>query len=111
MDRTFRPRKSLLVEGVLCAFFFVVAVVGYSSLLFIEDRAAALAWIGIALFGTMLILSIAMIVTYFRTNVRVTGETLRIRTLFRNIEIWSPEITKLEWKWCRSCDFAQSHRR
>ncbi len=99
MDRTFRPRKSLLVEGVLCAAVFVVAILGYGSLLIIEDRAPALGWLGIVLFGTMLILSIAMIVTYFRTSVTVKGDTFRIQTLFRDIDIWSPEITGLEWKW------------
>ena len=39
VQQTFRLRKSVLIEGVLCAVFFLLAVAIYSSFFFLDNPA------------------------------------------------------------------------
>ena len=86
MNASFRLRKRILIEGAVCAAFFLIVIVLYASLFFVADAkqfgfknaqaAAAMAWIGTAIFGTMLLLSLWTIAAYFVEKFSLDGTTI-----------------------------------
>jgi hypothetical protein len=68
MVETFRLKKSVKYQGMVFAAIFVAALVGYSSLFFLEEPArhgfkgehslVIVAGMGLVVFGTMLLLSV-----------------------------------------------------
>ena len=107
MARTFYPRKSILVTGDVCSIFFAVAVVGYSALLFVNDApaysfkstrdAVALGYLGIALFGTMFLVSLLSIAEYWVLRCTCDDSYLTLYRLFRRIEVPLTSIDHIEW--------------
>jgi hypothetical protein len=107
MNRTFYPRKTTLVAGVLCAAVFFAATLGYGTLLFLQNavaqgfksnhHAAVMGYFGVALFGTMLVFSLLMIAEYWFVRFSVDGSHLNIRTLLQNITFDASDVQELRW--------------
>lgn len=107
MVQTFYPRKSILVCGAVCSVIFAIAIAGYSTLLFVEDahahgftsnqHAAFMAYFGISLIGTMLLLSLVTIAEYWVIRCTCDKSHLTLHRLFRRVEIPLTSINRIEW--------------
>ncbi len=109
MAVTFRPRRSILVCGLLLAAFFLLITAGYATLLFIDNakavnqgfkdgpHAAALGYFGIAVFGSMFVMSFLMCVSYFVERITVDSTTIIIRSLTQNKRFDISSIQELVW--------------
>lgn len=110
MNAAFYLRKGILIQGLVCAAGFLVAVALYGSLLFLadaklfgfwnQDAALALGWIGIALFGTMFVLSTWVIAAYFIETISFDGTAIAIRSVSQNKRFDLSELRQLVWN-CR----------
>ncbi len=105
---SFRLRRSVFYQGAVCAVFFLVAVILYSCLFFLDNpaqqgfnsahAAAILGGAGVALFGFMLLLSLYMILAYYVERVTVDGSTVCVRSVFQNHRFDRSEIQTIRWK-------------
>lgn len=105
---SFRLRRSVFYQGAVCAVFFVVAVILYSCLFFLDNpaqqgfnsahAAAILGGVGVALFGFMLLLSLYMIMAYYVERVTVDGSTICVRSVFQDRRFDRSEIQTVRWK-------------
>lgn len=97
------------------ACFFLVVVLGYGSLIFVDDgksfgfksnnHAAAMGYVGVVLFGTMLIGSVLIAATYFVLKLTLDAQVVRLRSLFRNCEFDMADVSQLKWKRTRRLRF------
>jgi len=90
------------------AAFFLAALVGHSSLFFLEEPgghgfkgelgAAIIGGMGLAVYGTMLLMSIYMWAAYYVERFTINGTTLSIRSMFQNRQFDIAELHCLTWK-------------
>jgi hypothetical protein len=106
MNAKCRVRKFFLVFGVAATLLFLAATIGHAYLLFFPESIpndggfsnVALGWMGIAIYGTMLLLSIAALIEYFVEYIAIDGSSICIRTLFGKRKFDLSEIRRLKWK-------------
>lgn len=108
MVETFRLRKSVKYQGMVCAAIFLAALAGYSSIFFLEEPSkhgfkgehsvAIVGGMGMALFGTMLVLSAYMWAAYYVERFTISGTSLLIRSTLQNHQFDLSELEHLTWK-------------
>lgn len=108
MNETFRLRKTVKYQGMAFAVLFLVVLVGYSSIFFLKEPAkhgfkgehsvALVAGMGIAVFGTMLLMSIYVWAAYYVERFTINGTMLYIRSIFQNRQFDVSELESLKWR-------------
>ncbi|MGB7947874.1 MAG: hypothetical protein WCH75_09355 [Candidatus Binatia bacterium] len=107
MAWTFYPEKRNLIATAVCALIFLAAILGYGSLFFVENakehgfksnwHAAAMGYIGTALFGLMLMLCALSIAAHYSTSMTVDGSTIQVRSLRQNENFDADFVEELRW--------------
>ena len=108
MTETFRLRKSVKYQGMAFAAIFLAALVGYASIFFLEDptkhgfkrehSVAIVGGMGLAVFGTMFLLSIYIWAAYYVERFSVDGTTLSIRSMLQNHQFDVSELQSVKWR-------------
>jgi hypothetical protein len=108
MKATFRLSPKVKYKGIVFAVFFLAALAGYSSLLFLAEpgrhgfrdkpSAMVVGGFGIVVFGSMLLMSLYMWASYYATQFSIDGTTLMLRTLLRNRQLDVGELKSLKWR-------------
>lgn len=108
MVETFRLKKSVKYHGMVFAAIFLAALVGYSSIFFLEEPAkhgfkgehsvAIVGGMGLVAFGTMLLLSVYMWAAYYVESFTISGTTLWIRSMLQNHQFDVSELECLTWR-------------
>lgn len=108
MVETFRLKKSVKYQGMVFAAIFVAAVVGYSSIFFLEEPAehgfegkhsvAIVGGMGLAVFGAMLLLSVYLWAAYYVEMFTISGTTLTLRSMFQSRRFDVSELESLTWR-------------
>lgn len=108
MNETFRLAKKVKYQGMACTACFLAAVLGYSTIFFLEepakhgfkgeDSVAFVGWMGIAVFGTMLLVSIYIWAAYYVERFTINGTTLSVRSMFQNRRFDACDIQSLRWR-------------
>ena len=107
MTETFRLRKSVKYEGMAFAAIFLAVLVGYSSIFFLEEPAkhgfkgehsvAIVGGMGLAVFGSMLLMSIYLWAAYYVERFTINGTTLWIRSMLQNCQFDVSELQRVKW--------------
>jgi hypothetical protein len=108
MIQTFRLRKGVLYQGMACSAFFSAAVIACVSIFFLEEPAkhgfhgehsvAVVGGMGCFVFGTMLLISIYLLVAYYVEQFKIDGTKMLVRTVLRNREFDVSQLQRLRWK-------------
>ncbi|MFZ5829835.1 MAG: hypothetical protein ACOY3P_07095, partial [Planctomycetota bacterium] len=107
MVETFRLRKSLKHQAMVLGVIALVELITVSSVFFLEEPAkrglerehsvAILGGMGVAVFGTMLLLSISLWASYSLGRATIDGTTILLRSLFRTRRFDIRELRSLTW--------------
>ena len=108
MKVTFRQEKKAKYLGMVLTATFFVAVVGSACIFFIEEPAkhgfkgelsvVVVGGCSIALYGTMLLLSIYAWAAYYVERFTVEGTMLSIRSMFQDCQFDASELECVKWK-------------
>lgn len=108
MNATFHLSPKVKHQGIGCALLFLVAVVGYSSLLFLAEpeqhgfkgrpSVLVVSGMGIVVFGSMLLLSLYMWASYHATLFSINDTKITIQKLFQNHELGVNDLKLLKWR-------------
>lgn len=107
MTETFRIRKIVKYQGIAFTALFLAAVVGVSSVFYLEEPAkhgfkgehsvVVVGGLGILVFGTMLVMSIYTWIAYYAERFTIDGTALSIRTMLQNRPFDVSELERMEW--------------
>ena len=109
MSESFRLRKSILVQGIVCTLLFMVATIGSVSVMFLyepekqgvkgEHSAANFASLSPAVFfGGMTTLSVYTLLAYYVEHVAIMGTRILVRSVFQNRQFEASDVGTLVWK-------------
>jgi len=108
MHETFRSSKKVKYQGMAFTACYLAAVVAISSVFFLEEPAkhgfkgehsvAVVGGMGIAVFGSMLLMSIYYWVAYYVERFTIQETMLSIRSMFQDRQFDVSEIESLTWK-------------
>ncbi len=108
MNETFRLRSAVKYQGMALSALFLAVLVGYWSMLLIDDPAKLgfkgnfsvlrVAWFGSLVFGTMLLLSLYIWIAYYVERFSINGTTISIRSMLQKRQFDVCEITCLHWR-------------
>jgi hypothetical protein len=95
-------------QGIALTAFFLCATVAYSTIFFLEDPAkhgfkgehsvAVVGGMGIAVFGSMLLMSLYVWAAYYVERFSINGTLLGIRSMCQRVELDVTELQSLKWK-------------
>ncbi len=108
MSETFRLRKTVKYQGMAFTTVFLAALVGYSSIFFLEEPAkhgfkgehsvAVVGGMGVAVFGMMLLMSLFLWAAYYVERFTITGTMLSIHSIIRSRKFDVSELQCLKWR-------------
>jgi hypothetical protein len=108
MKTTFRLGKKVKYQGMTLTACFLVFLAACSSVFFLEEPAkhgfkgehsvVVVGGMSVAVFGTMLLMSIYIWVAYYVERLTVDGTMLSIRSMFQNRQFDVSELRCLKWR-------------
>jgi hypothetical protein len=108
MTETFRLRKSVKYQGIAFAAIFLAVLIAYSSIFFLKEPArhgfkgehsvAIVGGMGLAVFGTMFLLSVYPWAAYYMEQFTIDGTTLSIRSMLQNRQFDVSELQSVKWR-------------
>jgi len=108
MTETFRLRKRVKYQGMAFVAIFLAILFGYSSIFFLEEPAkhgfrgehsvAIVGGMGLAVFGSMLLMSMYMWAAYYVERFTINGTTIGIRSMLQNRQFDVAELQCVKWR-------------
>jgi hypothetical protein len=105
---TFQLKKSVKHQGMAFTAIFLAVTAGYSSIFYLPDPAnngfqgehsvVIVGGMGVAVFGTMLLLSVYVWAAYYVERFTISGTSLGIRSMLQNRQFDVAELDSLKWR-------------
>ena len=109
MNRTFRLRRSILIQGIGFLLIYLTVTIGGAVVLLLikepqtqgfKDAESVKIMFGmwVSVFGTMTVLSVYMLIAYCMERLSIKDQRIHVRSVFQNRHFEATEVDRLVWK-------------